>query len=110
MCGGSWGCEALDGLVADLERGAALLVHLDEAGARIAVAGEGWGDGHFVDSFVGADGEALEGEVEELGVGGELGWDWRCVSLRKKTELQRIVGDVGSGEGNRGGEGRIPFR
>lgn len=75
MCCGGWRGEALDGLVADAEGGAAFGVHFYEAAAGFGVGGEGRRDWDFVDGFVGADGEALEGEVEELGVGCEFGWD-----------------------------------
>lgn len=75
MCCGGWRSEALDSLVADAEGGAAFGVHFDEAAAGLGVGGERRRDRDFVDGFVGADGEALEGEVEELGVGREFGWD-----------------------------------
>lgn len=76
MCGGGGRGEALDRLVADAEGGAAFGVHFYEAGAGIGVRGHRRRDWDFVDGFVGADGEALEGEVKELGVCGELGWNW----------------------------------
>lgn len=75
MCGGGWWGEALEGLIANAEDGAAFGIHFYEAAAGLGVGGEGRRDWDFVDGFVGADGEALEGEVEELGVCGELSWN-----------------------------------
>lgn len=110
MGSGSWKGEALEGLVADAEGGAAFGVHFYEAAAGLGVGREGRRDWNFVDGFVGADGEALERKVEELCICGELSWNcYRYVSMlvesispsRKKLEIKR--GEKGSGR-------RIPLR
>lgn len=69
VCCGGWAGEALDRLVADAEGGAAFGVHFYEPGPGVGVGGERRRDWDFVNCLVGADGEALKREVEELGVG-----------------------------------------
>ena len=73
-CAGGWG-EALEGLIADTEGGATFGIHFYEASAGFGVGGHRRRNWNFVDGFVGTNGETLKGEVEELGVGCELGWN-----------------------------------